>query len=182
MTEALIGFSQDEVRAGAMFLSTLLAWGGMKRRRSAVATLVTPLVFLLVIVLVIRQRTSPRPRQHSTPELPVPEMQSRDRATERPRQREYGDRSERARPRDESCRNLGVTCSSEYFRQWQEPAGDSCTPSTRRGYPLRRCDVGGSPEDCAAIRARDDYADNANRNNYITLKGGMNQAAAIVRM
>ena len=42
----------------------------MKRRRSAVATLVTPLVFLLVIVLVIRQRTSPRPRQHSTPELP----------------------------------------------------------------------------------------------------------------
>ena len=78
-------------------------------------------------------------------ELPVPEMQSRDRATDRPWQREYGDRSERARPRDESCRDLGVTCSSEYFRHWQEPTSDSCTPSTRRGYPIPdpRCTPGG---------------------------------------
>ena len=115
----------------------------MKRRRSAVPTLVTALVFLLVIVLVIRQRTSPRPRQHAMAVLP--EIQSRDRATERPRQREYGDRSERARPRAESCRDIGVTCSSEYFRQWQEPTSDSCTPLTRRGYPIPdpRCTPGG---------------------------------------
>src|ERR1700738_2338226 len=37
----------------------VLAWIGMKRRKSAVPTLVTLLVFLLVIVLLIRQQQTP---------------------------------------------------------------------------------------------------------------------------
>lgn len=118
----------------------------MKRRKSAVPTLVPLLVFLLVIVILIRQQqTPPRPRQHSMAELPIPTMSGRDRAAERSRRRDSSTRSERARPRDQSCGDPEVTCSSEYFRQWQEPASSSCTPSTRRGYliPDRRCTPGG---------------------------------------
>lgn len=118
----------------------------MKRRKSAVPTLVPLLVFLLVIVILIRQQqTPPRPRQHLMAELPIPTMSGRDRAAEHSRRRDSSPRSERARPRDQSCGDPGVTCSSEYFRQWQEPASSSCTPSTRRGYliPDRRCTPGG---------------------------------------
>ena len=44
-----------------------------------------------------------------------------------------------------SCMTLGITCTSVYYSAWHEPTEDTCTPSTRRGYPVPdpRCTPGG---------------------------------------
>ncbi len=51
----------------------------------------------------------------------------------------------RAPLQSESCSALGVTCSSNYFAPWQEPADGSCHPSVHNGYlvPDPQCTPGG---------------------------------------
>jgi hypothetical protein len=44
-----------------------------------------------------------------------------------------------------SCRALGVSCASKYFRVWKWPVNGSCATSLRNGYPVpdSRCTPGG---------------------------------------
>ena len=62
------------------------------------------------------------------------------------RRRENSRSPEPGKEGQASCDTLGLTCTSAYFTQWQEPAEGACTVATRPGsYPLpdARCTPGG---------------------------------------
>lgn len=43
------------------------------------------------------------------------------------------------------CSSLGISCESQYFSAWQQPADGACTPRTSNGYPVPdpNCTPGG---------------------------------------
>lgn len=124
---------------------------------------VSILVFVLVLLalLYVLQRSSPGPDQSTThsrqhhrsersydPRYPENEGGSRERASRRSRQDglEGGASHEPGEVnRDASCQELGVTCASRYFSNWQQPEPGSCVTEAHNGYPVpdSRCTPGG---------------------------------------
>ncbi len=116
------------------------------RDRSSLTTilLVAVLVFIAFQLWQANHR-SPAPQQRSALRPFAEDRTYRSRGGEH-RRREYSHTPEQGEQEEASCDGLSLTCTSEYFVQWQEPAEGACAVQTRPGsYPLPdgRCTPGG---------------------------------------
>ena len=85
----------------------------------------------------------------------------------------YGRRHESRReqelePQEEaSCQAFGITCTSGYFQEWQEPADGACGTSIRNGYPVPdpHCTPGGvNPSVTADVLRNPNWRTRCDRN------------------
>ncbi len=108
-------------------------------------------IFILAVLLLIafelwqaHSRSAVSRQRHA--ERPYAENRAYEPREREYRRREGGRTREPGREAPASCGALGLTCSSAYFTQWQQPLDGSCAAQTRPGsYPLpdARCTPGG---------------------------------------
>lgn len=105
-------------------------------RRAVLPILVVVVVVLIFVGFYFAFRIVATSRPGVSGPKPAPEASPRYPEGDRHGGNESRRGRERSTQEDASCQASGGTCTSEYFRQWQEPGDGACSTTLRNGYPV----------------------------------------------